>query len=73
MGKAHLTCEYCGRDVEPCLNCGDSHGKMVKAYGSGWMHEDKNHCILHLRERITELETQRTAAPQAADSGKDGE
>ena len=55
-------CPYCGREIEPCANCGGTHGVMVQTHGQ-WIHKQLVDCIVHLqtklksaRDRVTDLE-----------------
>lgn len=57
------TCDYCGRPVTPCANCGSTEGHMVEMHGA-WFHERQVDCIVHLNSelkkalgRVTELES----------------
>lgn len=71
---ADHTCDYCGRPVTPCANCGSTTGHMIRTsnHSDTWIHERQVDCIVHLnselkkaRARMTELEL-RVAALGAA-------
>ena len=53
-------CEYCGRPVTPCANCGSTEGHMIRAsnHSDMWIHEQQVDCIVHLQSDLKKAHAQ---------------